>query len=202
MLWELQHRDIRHFDVRQIPETPEGHRQKRLSLDTIKEFWVTALERGYPFHGRHGIRSLLQWREVYTTELLWNGYLEWCRDTNRQQRQTRSELTGMLAAVYRHAQPRVPQPVSEIEAPLPGHRHGELDPAQPDLPIGFDEALLDHDERPSPGRDRERLDDDPFGVVVLLPLQHGYRVGSLDEARARFDEIFPGIDTAWRHPVA
>jgi hypothetical protein len=57
---------------------------------------VTTLERGYPFHGRHGIRSLLQWREVYTTELLWNGYQEFCRDTNRQQRQTRAELGAML----------------------------------------------------------------------------------------------------------
>jgi hypothetical protein len=201
MLWDLQHLDIRHFDVRQIPDTPEGRRQKRLSLDTIKEYWITVLERGYPFHGKHGIRSLLQWREFYTTELLWNGYLEWCRDTNRLVRQTHSELTNFLAAVYAHGQLYVPQPVFEIDAPLPGHRHAELDPAQPDLPIGFDERLIDDEEPSTPGRDPFRLHDDPNGIVVLLRNKHGYKVGSLDEARARFEEVFEGIDTGWRQPI-
>jgi hypothetical protein len=200
MLWDLQHRDLHGFDIRQVPETPAGAKQRRLSLDTVKEYWVTTLERGYPFHGRHGVRSLLQWREVYTTELLWNGYQEFCRDTNRQQRQTRAELTALLSRLYPHAQPRVPHPTHEVEAPLPGHRHPDPDPAQPDLPIGFDERLLD-DPEPSPNAG-DRLPDDPAGVVVLRPNQHGYRPGVLEEARARWDEIFPRVDTAWHKPVA
>jgi hypothetical protein len=47
--------------------------------------------------------------------------------------------------------------------------------ARSDLPIGFDERLLDDDQQASP---------------------RGYKVGSLDEARARFEDVFEGIDTA------
>jgi hypothetical protein len=199
MLWDLQHRNLRDFDIREVPDTPAGAKQRRLSLDTIKEYWVTSLERGYPFHGRHGVRALLDWRDVYTTEWLWNGYLEWCRDTNRQQRQTRAELCTLLGRLYPHARPRTPQPTHEVEAPLLGYRHADPDPAQGTLPIGFDERLLDDPEASSVGADAPL--DDPAGVIVLRPNQHGYRVASLEEARARWDEIFPGVDTAWRKPI-
>jgi hypothetical protein len=146
------------------------------------------------------VRSLLRWREVYTTELLWNGYLEWCRDTNRQQRQTRAELGALLSSLYPHAQPRRPQPTHEVEAPLLGYRHAEPNLAQAALPIGFDERVLD-DAEPSSGA-AETLADDPAGVVVLLPNQHGYRPGTLEEARARWDEIYPDVDTSWHTAIA
>jgi hypothetical protein len=195
----LQHRDIRHFDVRQIPSTPAGRAQQRLSLRSIQEFWLHVLDRGYAYRSKHGVPSLSQWpeSEFYTTELIWLGYQQWCDDARRQQRQSKEELGLFLNSLYRSSRPYQAHPTHEIEQPLAWAKPEPLDPRQPQMPYA---ETSNPREEPSAEGDG-RPPDDVAGVVVCGRNQRGYRVGTLEEARARFEEVLGPLDPPWRQPI-
>jgi hypothetical protein len=68
MLGELLRRNIKFFNPREVPDTRASREQKRLSLDTVKQFLMAALDRGYPYRPRHDVPSLRVWQPFYTTE--------------------------------------------------------------------------------------------------------------------------------------
>ena len=178
MLHELLHRDIGEFEVRDIPETDELNEQKLLSLDSIVRWWLAVLERGWLYRSRHGAPWFGEWHDFYTTALLLLSYRQWCEDNRPFDRKTREQLGRFLNKWYSPGRPRAPHPVYEIESI--DHRRVSR----------VKNHLGDWVQQP------EDLDDT---AIFYSPNQHGFQIGELDEARDRFTEMMPGIDTPWRN---
>lgn len=179
MLYELLHRDISKFDVRDLPASPALAWQKTFSLDSVAKWWLTVLTRGFLFRSRHGDPRLMQWCEpqepepgrepkepepwekgFFTNNLLHDSYLQWLSENRPYDRKSREELGRFMIQLYPRKRPYGPQILSELESP-DAHR----------------------------------------GSVVFSPSNKrcpGYQVGSLDEARASFCEKFDGVIVEWR----
>ena len=92
MVHDLLHRDISNFNPRDVPKTDALVEQQVHSLDSLHRWWLTILGRGFVYRSRHGVPSLCEWRNFYTTELLWRSYLQWSDETRANRRQTREDL--------------------------------------------------------------------------------------------------------------
>lgn len=199
MLYDLLHRDISNFDWRKIPDTPARRAQKRLSLDTVTQYWMMALDRGFAYRSKYGVPSLSEWSEFYSSDLLVAGYMQWCDDGRRYQRQSAEDLYRMLERLYGERQrPRIWLPMHEVERLVPGHGSHESPgkTGQSELPYPDPEPTEADGAAAAPGP-VEGLPDDPAHVVVMGYRRRGYRVGTLEEARARFDQVLGPLDTPW-----
>jgi hypothetical protein len=130
--------------------------------------------------------------------LIWRGYLQWCDDGPRQQRQSCEELGAFLRLLYSESRRHKAHPTHEIEHPLAWAR-----PDPPDLrqsQMTYAGSSADPSAQP-PAETEFRLPDDGAGVVVCLRRRHGYAVGTLEEARARFEVVMGPLDPPWRQPV-
>jgi hypothetical protein len=191
MLFELLRRDIRNFDPRAVPLTEPLAIQKLHSLDTLHRWWMTCLERKFIWCSRFGVRMFQEWHEFCTTELLMRSYLQWCDDNRLYQRQTRQELGEFMVKVkYQHARPKVVHPVYEIGA-LPAIGRGGADPSVADPAQPMMIAL--------PGTTlTEDIDALERLAVVRGRNQQGYRLGDLEEARAKFMEAVGDLPMPWQ----
>jgi hypothetical protein len=77
MLHELLHRDIRTFEVRDVPQTAALQAQKALSLTSLQRWWMAVLARRFLWKSRYGAPWFGAWHDFYTTELLMRSYLQW-----------------------------------------------------------------------------------------------------------------------------
>jgi hypothetical protein len=178
MLHDLLHRDIGNFEVRDIPETEELNEQKLLSLSSIERWWLAVLERGFLYRSRHGAPWFGEWHDFYTTSLLLHSYRQWFEENRPFDRKSREQLGRFLTRWYSPARLRAPHPVYEIETI--DHRRIS--------------GVRDH-QGGGWAQQPEDLDD---VAIFYLPNQHGFQIGELDEARDRFTEMMPGIETPWR----
>jgi hypothetical protein len=189
MLFDLLRRDLGQFDPRRVPATAELAEQKLHSLDTLHRWWMAALDRGFVWRSRYGVKAFAEWPEFCTTELLWRSYLQFCDDARLFQRQTRVELGKLMATLYTRHRPGRPYPVFEVEAlPMIGQQRGAGSASdEPMLPLGaLPGAVVVEDVDPL-----EKL------AVVQKPDQPGYQLGTLEEARARFAEITGDLPMPW-----
>jgi hypothetical protein len=115
MIYELLHRDISDFEVRDIPASSALAAQKKYSLDTIDRWWLAALDRGFVWRSRHGVRAFGQWDEFYSTELLSRSYLQWCAESRVQRPMTREQLGVRMASIYQRQRPRGEHIIGEVE---------------------------------------------------------------------------------------
>jgi hypothetical protein len=191
MLFDLLRRDISNFDPRAVPLTEPLAIQKLHSLDTLHRWWMACLERDFIWHSRFGVRLFQGWFEFCTTELLMRSYLQWCDENRLYQRQSRQELGEFMVRMYPASRPKVAHPVAEITT-LPPFGRGDsepppVDPAQPPLVIDLPGAKLTED-----------IDPLERAAVVRSRNQHGYRLGDLDHARAKFMEAVGDLPMPWR----
>jgi len=176
MLHELRTRDISNFDIREIPETDEGREQKALSLPSLDRWWLTVLSRGYLWRSRHGAPWFTEWHEFYTTELLMNSYLQWC-DANRPfDRKSQLQLGSFFTDIYQASRPRLAHPVHEVESIERGRTKAFTNPDKSIVAVSVSLDEL---------------------AIVLQPNPHGYCVGDLEAARARYADMREGIDVPW-----
>jgi hypothetical protein len=191
MLFDLLHRDISNFDPRAVPLTEPLAIQKLHSLDTLHRWWLTCLDREFIWCSRFGVRMFQNWFEFCTTELLMRSYLQWCDDNRLYQRQSRQDLGTFMTKMYPTGRPKIAQPVHEIAVLLPSRGAGDPpphDPAQPEIVgFGFAGATLTED-----------IDALERIAVVRKPDQHGFRLGDLQEARAKFQEAVGDLPMPWR----
>jgi hypothetical protein len=192
MLFELLNRNIANFDPRAVPLTEPLAIQKLHSLDTLHRWWLTCLERGFIWCSRFGVRMFRAWPEFCTTELLMRSYLQWCDDNRLYQRQSRQDLGALMIKMYRHSRPKVAQPVYEITVLPTNHGGGSstpVDPAQPEIiGFGFQGVTVTED-----------IDALERVAVVRERDQWGYRLGDLEEARAKFQEIVGDLPMPWQN---
>jgi hypothetical protein len=160
MIHAMLNRDISGFDVRDVPQTEALAEQKKHSLDTLDRWWLTALERGFVWKSRHGLKAFAGWTAdgFCSTELLHRSYLQWCGDNRVARPMTRVELGARMVSIYQKKRPEGDHIIGEVESATPG--------------------FLEH------------------SLLVKVSRPHGYQVGTLDEARAKFWEI-RGVPGDW-----
>jgi hypothetical protein len=159
MIYNLLHRDISAFEVRDFPHTAALEEQKKHSLDSLHSWWLAVLERGFLWKSRHGTPWFSVWHEFYTTELLQRSYLQWCDAVRPFDRKSRVDLGKMMMRIYSPSRPRAEShPVYEVD-------NVDVDN---DLKLGdwLDRHAIVYKERPA-----------------------GYTVSDLTAARIRFMEI-------------
>jgi hypothetical protein len=142
MIYDLQHRDISAFEVRDIPASEALNDQKRHSLDSLDRWWLTVLERGFVWVSRHGVTVFSEWSEFVSTELLHRSYLQWCT-TNRVQRpQSRIQLGQRMKAIYQPQRPRSAEIIGEVESATRGFLDHEVT-VKMDHPPGYQVDTLE-----------------------------------------------------------
>jgi hypothetical protein len=176
MLYDLLHRDITQFNVREILETDELRQQKMLSLPSLDRWWLNVLVRGFLWRSHHGTPWFTQWHDFYSTTLLMGSYLQWCEENHPYDRKSLAQLGTFFAAIYQDKRPDGEHPVYEVKSiergrtkvvPAPGGGSAIVS-----LPL--DELAIVRKQRPP-----------------------GYTVGELVEARVRFSEKRDAIDMPW-----
>jgi hypothetical protein len=179
MLYDLLRRDLSAFDVRTVPLTDELQTQKALSLPSLERWWLAVLSRGFLWRSRHGAPWFRDWHDFYTTELLMRSYLQWCDENRPFERKSREQLGIFFREIYSWSRPRVDHPVHEIDSI---DRHAvdvitQLGGTVVTVPKPLDEI-----------------------AIVVKGDQPGYRVETLDEARARFLECRDITSPPWQEP--
>jgi len=172
MLHDLLNRNIANFQVRNVPQTEALRDQKLLSLDSLSRWWLGVLDRGFLWKTRHGADYFRNWQTFYTTELLYRSYTQWCEE-NRVASHNR-KIREQLGTFFA-------QLYQKCRPRSSGHPIFELDSIDIELVktgASIEEASIVWQERPP-----------------------GYTVGDLEEARARFLEIYDiaanWLDTAY-----
>jgi hypothetical protein len=115
MIYDMLHRDIAGFEVRNVPTTSALADQKKHSLDSLDRWWLTVLDRGFVWVSRHGASVFLGWHEFYTTELLHRSYLQWCGNNRIAYPMSRVQLGKRMAELYEKRRPRDVHIIGEIE---------------------------------------------------------------------------------------
>jgi hypothetical protein len=118
MIWDMLRRDIRGFEVRDLPSTDALTEQKKYSLDSLHRWWLAVLERGFVWKSRHGDGVFRQWTEFYSTELLYRSYLQYCDETRAHHRMSRTELGKMMTELYMACRPGagISYPLYELDS--------------------------------------------------------------------------------------
>ena len=156
MIHEMVERNISSFDVGAMPKTKALEMQKNLSLDTLDQWWLAVLNRGYVWRTRHGVEDFFKWQEFCATELLDRSYQQWCSD-NRNQRPASRELLGKrMTEIYGpYTRPKSETIIGETESA----------------------ALLERSEGAI---------TNATALILRRESARGYSVGTLDEARIVF----------------
>jgi hypothetical protein len=164
MLYDLQHRDLSNFNVRDVPQTEALRIQRQYSLPDDVAWWQQVLWRGYVYKSTIGLEDVFgHWVEEVSSDLLRASYQAFAKE-NRQ----------------RH-------PLNEITFGKFMNKTG---------------ALSKYLTKPIIGETRRDKMTENGGisheaVIMKAPGQKGgYHLGTLDAARAAFNEI-TGLKVEW-----
>lgn len=143
MLHDLLAYDLSGFDVRAVPQTMALNEQKRLSMDSLHQWWFEVLQREYVYRSEYGIAEFKEWTDIVSTELLVRSYAQYCREHNVRYREGSAELgKAMHKLGYKWTRPRGAALVGEVaridrELPSietrdrpPGYKVGSIDEAR------------------------------------------------------------------------
>ena len=162
MIYELKHHDISKFNVRAVPDSDALDEQKQRSLDSIDQWLLEVLERGYVLRSRFGLEALDQWHEFAATDLLEASYQQWASDHRISRFASRVALGMRLAKIYGSStRASGTEIIGEVEV----------------APFGTN--------------DRDKL-------IRRTGRPHGYQLGPLEEARARFTDARGVCGPSWR----
>jgi hypothetical protein len=143
MLHDLLARDIREFDVRDVPSSEGLIEQKTHSLDSLSKWWLAVLSRGYLYQSKFGVPLFAEWGQIVSTEILWSSYLQWADATGERWRQTREMLGRRLTELgYQSCRPRGKSVIGEVEVLT-------SDPRQRGGAYLDKEAVMEADHQPS-----------------------------------------------------
>lgn len=108
MLHDLMQHDLTGFNVRDVPDTDGLQEQKKLSLDTSAAWWVDCLHRGYVYRSKLGLEKHFgEWREIETTEVLYNSYTEFAKAKNERHMMARETFGKFMVLMGgKYTQPR------------------------------------------------------------------------------------------------
>jgi Family of unknown function (DUF5906) len=128
MLHALLARNISNFEVRNIPQTAALATQKKLSLDTLDQWLLAVLERGFVWRSRYGVPEFSAWDPdgFYSTELLLQSYLQWCGDSRVAHPASRQQLGARMAEIYSPSRPEGEQIIGELETWPPNKTQADL----------------------------------------------------------------------------
>jgi hypothetical protein len=196
MAWDLLHRPVGHFDPRLVPLTAALQEQRLLSLDILDRWLIAVLDRGFLYRSRFGAPSLGEWHEFHTTQLLNTSHNQFCKDIGWHHPATDQQLAKFMRSIGYTWHEKRNQPIGELDYLRPPSSAHPSDTRQPDLPI----------EKPVEGPDIDAptpvVTDWRDGAVIRQPRPTGgYQMGSLDEARAKFQAATDDLPMPWRRPT-
>jgi Family of unknown function (DUF5906) len=142
MIYELLHRDLSGFEVRDIPLTDALLDQKKHSLDSIDRWWLVVLERGFVWRSRYGLSIFSSWQEFCSTELLYRSYQQWCHDARVPWQMSRAQLGIRMTAMYEPHRPNSEEIIGEVDSAAPGSLEEHL-PIKQWRPTGYKVGDLD-----------------------------------------------------------
>jgi Family of unknown function (DUF5906) len=97
MLHDLLNYDLRHFNIRAVPQTEGLQQQRALSLPTTEAWWKECLERGYVLRSRHGLDAYFgEWHSVVTLEVLFESYTQFATARHERHPLSREHLGRFL----------------------------------------------------------------------------------------------------------
>ena len=107
-LYDMLHRDISAFEVSKYPNTKALKEQRAQSLHTFGQFWLEVLQRGYLYQSQETVNqsSFGVWINEVSTQLICNGYDQWCQNNKVGQYQIVSRmmigklLTNCYSKIY------------------------------------------------------------------------------------------------------
>jgi uncharacterized protein DUF5906 len=177
MIWDLLHRDITGFSFRDIPRTAAMKAQQTLSLASDARWWLAVLQRGFVWKTKHGTPWFTEWAKdgFYAMELLWRSYAQWCDEARPSERKSREQLGTFFSGIYHASRPRREHPVYEIDS----IDRGEL------RNVYSSKGVLI-----ASGKTLDEI------AIVAKRNQAGYRVGTLNKARARFLDHYD-VNNPW-----
>ena len=175
MLHELLNRDISRFEVRKFPITNGLREQKALSLDSLGQWWQAVLSRGFLYKSKYNTPWFGEWHEFYATELLFQSYTQFCAAAKPRGVKSHEELGVFMSKLH-----------TRIHGPTPGPKHagdpvGEID--------SIDRARVPVTNPADGSVEMVRPDLDEVAILRSRIRAWGYRVGSIEEALARFGEV-------------
>jgi hypothetical protein len=212
MLYDLRRRDLSCFEVRDYPHTAELDDQRLQSLDLLPSWWMSVLDRGFVYQSKWGAPSLEGWPEFHSNPLLLASLHQWCDVRRRNQRASDVDIGRFMSGdeglgYGRAGEQRALSPIGERDwAERPSFSSGgRPDDRQPDLPIdpaGETASPPSHEDWRDLNEGSEpqavaSLDDWRERAVIRKPRQHGYRMGTLEEARARFKAYTGDLPMPW-----
>jgi Family of unknown function (DUF5906) len=140
MLHDLQHYNLSGFEVRDVPETKALQDQKKQSLENKYAWWREVLARGYVYRSKLGLEEYFAtWHEFATTDLLFDSYRDFAKETGERHPMNREMLGKFLrdfgckqgkpgeSVIGEHL---VPGGADLILKRKPGYRLGSLDEAR------------------------------------------------------------------------
>jgi len=80
MLHDLLSYDLSGFEVRNIPETDALKEQRAHSMDSLGQWWLNVLTRGYVFKAKHKNHIFRDWHNHTATTLIQDSYFQFCND--------------------------------------------------------------------------------------------------------------------------
>lgn len=100
MLFELLHRDIGKFNVRNFPNTDALGEQKKLSLPLEFAWWQDVLMRRYVFESKLGLSDIFsEWMEQISTNLLFASYSVFARERYERHPLSRETLGRFMRKI-------------------------------------------------------------------------------------------------------
>jgi hypothetical protein len=122
MLYDLLHRDLNGWDVRDVPQTKALYEQKILSEDSKTAWLRECMVRGHIYETQFATRAMYDWNEWVTTKLLIKSYEQYCKKRNVKYPVSTDTLTKTFLTVHfgestRHRQEEI---VGEIRGQSDG----------------------------------------------------------------------------------
>lgn len=190
MIWDLQHRDISNFEVRDVPQTEGLAIQKTLSLGSLEAWWLEVLTRGYLWKSKFGTPWFDAWHPFVATQLLVESHRQWCVENRRRDIANDVAIGKLFSQWYGPSKqaPRAKNADGTYATDAEGKPLKDVPVREVQTLAGWEKELNKQDQ----------LDQE---AIVRQARPKGYHVGELDGAEGARDTFvakMPGINVPWR----
>lgn len=113
--------DLSAFEVRDIPETEALKEQRAHSMDSLGQWWLNVLTRGYIYKAQQHNQAFREWHDKASSQLLRDSYAQFCNEQklNKYDIKDERELGKFLSKFYSRKRTRKQILIGETRDGLP-----------------------------------------------------------------------------------
>lgn len=121
MLYDLLNYDLSDFQVRDIPETEALKEQRLHSMDSMGQWWINVLQRGYLFNSKSKHNDFMDWIDKASSSLIRDSYMQFCTEQKLSKYDIKDERTlgKFLSKHYKKTRSRGSFLVGEMKDGMP-----------------------------------------------------------------------------------